>query len=243
MAGNLGPKLLHVNPDRGLPGGLVPIGSLPQGKGPKAGPGRVKPSLPSPHTSAFSNLETSLNWVLIGHFHPSPWNQRVGAKPSQGGHRLSGAVPSMSLLCEGWCFIHWGKTGTFGVLGTPHVPQHRCLGSTLVWQEDKSLFKQGLKPPPFNPAPKGDVPVPLLGPPPCMALTCTPWGAAPQPGLGCLCLGIWVQGVPSPGGPWGTGGPSGAAVPAGCISPAAAGGEMRLRGITRNRLRPLGSCF
>lgn len=35
---------------------------------------------------------------------------------------LAGPFPGVSLLCEGWWFIHQGKKGTFGVLGAPHVP-------------------------------------------------------------------------------------------------------------------------
>lgn len=106
----------------------------------------------------FSNLETFLNWVLIGHFHPCPWDQKVRAKSSRGesqGEALCGghgtaahgcsSFPSgsarqfagMSLLCEGRWFIQQGKKGTFRGLGAPHVPQHRCLGSTCVWREGK----------------------------------------------------------------------------------------------------------
>lgn len=61
---------------------------------------------------------------------------------------LAGQLPSASLLCQGWWFTHRGKKGIFRVLGAPHIPQHRCLGCTYVWQEGKYLFGEARNHPP-----------------------------------------------------------------------------------------------
>lgn len=243
---NLGPQTAPYKPKLNFTQGTGTTEVSPTGEG-SQGCGWQGDTLSNglPTLCTFSSLETFPNWVLTWRFHPFPCDQRVRAKPSRGesqgeapcrGHgaaalkrRLfSPACPCSASGDGSYTRVKKGPSGFWGHLMAPntdvqaaHVSGRRA-STYLLWQ--------GLKPPSCSPALKGDIPIPLPGPPPQVSLACTPREAALQAGPRYLCPGIWAWAGPSPEGSLGCRGTRGCCRPGWLCKPGGHGRQNEIVG-------------